>query len=142
MTILETAIVAAQPQALADFYREVFCLEHEWTVDLDDDSFAGAGLGVPCRVICLGTSTGQRLKFLGPAQPPRAREKRGTVVAAAGTPLFTLVVDDLDATLRAADLAGGGPLGDGRVINARPGVRICFIADPEGNAIEMIERAN
>ncbi|MFC5745732.1 VOC family protein [Actinomadura rugatobispora] len=142
MTILETAIVAARPQALADYYRTVFALEPEWSIELTDEAFAASGLGVPCQVICLRTPSGQRLKFLGPARRPRTGHGGPPVIEHAGAPLFTLVVDALEEVVRASRAAGGGVLGDGTVIDVKPGVRVTFLTDPEGNAVELIERAS
>ncbi|TDC55489.1 VOC family protein [Actinomadura sp. KC345] len=142
MTGLETAMVAARPETLAAFYQNVFGLEPEWSVEITDEAFADAGLGVPCRVVCLRTPSGQRLKFLGPGRNPRPGGSGRPVVGQVGTPLFTLVVDDLDEAVAAAEAAGGGSLGKGNVIDVGPGTRIAFLTDLEGNAVELIERAS
>jgi catechol 2,3-dioxygenase-like lactoylglutathione lyase family enzyme len=75
-------------------------------------------------------------------------ERRGSVPQRFATPLegagvqgyfhWALTVDDLDAALTTAVICGA------RVVSpparaARPGVRFAYIADPEGNLVELLQ---
>lgn len=51
---------------------------------------------------------------------------------------LALVVDDLDAAV--ADLTAKGAKLTRPVSSPRPGVRICFVAAPDGAEVELLER--
>ena len=51
---------------------------------------------------------------------------------------LALVVDDLDAAV--ADLTAKGATLAKPVSSPRPGVRICFVAAPDGAQVELLER--
>ncbi|MBC7433768.1 MAG: VOC family protein [Rubritepida sp.] len=51
---------------------------------------------------------------------------------------LALVVDDLDAAV--ADLTAKGATLARPVSSPRPGVRICFVAAPDGAQVELLER--
>ena len=51
---------------------------------------------------------------------------------------LALVVDDLDAAV--ADLTAKGATLARPVSTPRPGVRICFVAAPDGSQVELLER--
>jgi lactoylglutathione lyase len=54
---------------------------------------------------------------------------------------MALVVDDLDALLEHLDAAGVGPEKPPYAPGGRREYRICFVADPDGYRIELIDRA-
>ena len=137
-TTFETAITATDPDRLATFYAAVLGLTEKWRTTLTDSSFDREGLGTPCTVICLESGTGQRLKVLGPAHT--TREEAEHVVSRAGTPLITVAVDDMAPVLERFAQHGGGFRGKGEPIDFKPGILIAFLTDPEGNAVEVIER--
>jgi predicted enzyme related to lactoylglutathione lyase len=65
-----------------------------------------------------------------------------TKVAAPGTPTrFTLVLPNIDAVVARVEPAGGRITQKlfSAADNNRPGVRLGWIADPDGNAIELIQ---
>jgi hypothetical protein len=55
-----------------------------------------------------------------------------------GLSYLTFHLDDLDPTVTALPAAGARPLSDPVVVRAR-GRRISFWADPEGNAVELVD---
>lgn len=52
---------------------------------------------------------------------------------------WSLRVDDLDATLSAVTALGGDVVSDPALAQTRQGVRFAYIADPEGNLVELTE---
>lgn len=52
---------------------------------------------------------------------------------------LALVVDDLDAAV--ADLTAKGATLSRPISSPRPGVRICFVAAPDGAEVELLERS-
>lgn len=140
MTGIETAVVAEDPAALAEFYRTVFDLEEEWVVELDTPAFESVGLGSPCVVRCLRAGDGHRLKFAGPARQPAAETGSPVIIGVAGRVMLSMVVTDLEKAVSRIVAAGGTDYGDGAVLQPRPTARLAFLRDPEGNGIELIER--
>lgn len=115
------------------FYGEAFGLD---TVEAEFDIPAA---GVHSVILCGGGGFGiELIHHTGssarvPEDPlSAAREQTWTHVA--------LRVAALDEAVRRASAAGGTvvhPPADAQ----RPGVRFAFVADPEGNLIELVERA-
>jgi glyoxylase I family protein len=53
----------------------------------------------------------------------------------AGTSMLNLAVSDLDEGVREVRECGLDP---GEIVDANKGVRLCAIADPDGNAIQLV----
>lgn len=93
-----------------------------------------------CTVVRLQTPYGERLKLLAaPATHPAVRER--WLLARAGLAYLTFIIRDVDAwcaRLRAHAVALASPA----PVENRPGLRVLFFEDPEGNALELVEYAD
>lgn len=79
------------------------------------------------------------LKVMVPATSPAPPDPPEWFTDRCGLQYVTVRVDDLDGVIQRATHQGGrvtlGPT------ELRPGVRLAVVADPDGNAIEVIEEA-
>jgi len=101
------------------WYREALGLTHESTA------------GVPEGVAFMVAPTGERLELLAVDPQPSAWD--GPIAALrAGVPHIAWTVDDLDAAHARAVEAGGRSVWTPRD-TPEPGLRIAFVADPDGN---------
>jgi catechol 2,3-dioxygenase-like lactoylglutathione lyase family enzyme len=78
------------------------------------------------------------IKVMVPSREPSPAKAAGPFFATTGLRYLTFYVSDLDAILERA-AARGGTLQHGPT-EIGPGVRIAVLVDPDGNAIEMVER--
>ena len=58
---------------------------------------------------------------------------------APGSGHFALVVDDLDAVIGVLAEEGWAPESEPFLADGRPGIRVCFITDPDGHRIELVD---
>ena len=108
----------------AAWYREALGLTHESTA------------GVPEGVAFMVAPTGERLELLAVDPQPSAWD--GPIAALrAGVPHIAWTVDDLDAAHARAVEAGGRSVWTPRD-TPEPGLRIAFVADPDGNLVELL----
>jgi len=117
------------------FYRDVLGLEPIFDVALDGDGMAAATgeVGAHGRMVgCKVPGSGVTLELLcfGHARAASRGTGRGT-----GYTNISLSVDDLDASYDALVAAGATPLQKPFVVG---GVRMFFVADPDGTPIEVI----
>jgi lactoylglutathione lyase len=108
------------------WYREALGLTHESTA------------GVPEGVAFMVAPTGVRLELLAVDVQPSAWG--GPIPALrAGVPHTAWTVDDLDAAHARAVEAGGRSVWTPRD-TPEPGLKIAFVADPDGNLVELLSR--
>src|SRR6476646_7905701 len=106
------------------WYCETLGLTHE------------ADAGVPGGVAFMVAPTGERLELLAVDVQPSIWDEPITALRA-GVPHTAWVVDDLeDAYVRAVE-AGGRSVWTPRD-TPEPGLRIAFVADPDGNLVELL----
>ena len=86
-------------------------------------------------------SSGYRIELLHrPARSPvYSPTARLSVAGTRGYGHFCLCVDDVDAEF-ARVIAAGGAVRMAPADAPRPGARFAFLADPEGNLIEFLDR--
>jgi predicted enzyme related to lactoylglutathione lyase len=140
---IHTNLIAADWRALADFYITVFgCVivppERDYTGDALD---AGTGLrGAHVRGVHL------RLPGYGDDGPTleiynyNALAERGSkAINAVGFGHIAFAVDDVAAAHAIVLAHGGQPLGEVVTLTTATGAQVtwCYVADPEGNAIEL-----
>lgn len=122
----EVGLVSAD-RALVDFFAEVFELEPLPSMQ--------AGPGTLHRLQLPGDAV---LKVMVPNDAPAATGASGSFLAVAGIRYLTMWVDDLDGVVERATARNGrvqyGPA------ELAPGIRTAVLQDPDGNAIEVVEK--
>jgi lactoylglutathione lyase len=106
------------------WYREALGLTHESTA------------GVPGGVAYMVAPTGERLELLAVDVQPSAWDDPIAALRA-GVPHTAWTVEDLDAAHARAVEAGGRSVWTPRD-TPEPGLRIAFVADPDGNLVELL----
>jgi catechol 2,3-dioxygenase-like lactoylglutathione lyase family enzyme len=124
---IDLGIVTSQPAAMLTFYRDVLGFRQE-----PDTPFPGGG--VMHRVWC-GESL---IKLVAPAKHPDAKSAGGGITGATGMRYFTISVGNLEALVSACRSAGSTVVVEPR--EARPGIRIAIVTDPDGNLVEFLTR--
>jgi hypothetical protein len=119
--------LVSRTDALVDFYIETLGAER-----LEPRQFPFATVH---RLAC-GPVT---LKVMVPAEAPAPAPHGGNFWADAGIRYLTLWIDDLD-DLVARWTAAGGTVTTAPM-ELRPGVRVAMLADPDGNAVELMQAA-
>jgi catechol 2,3-dioxygenase-like lactoylglutathione lyase family enzyme len=135
---LEVGICVADLERAAAFYENVLGFKRISEATLAADRAAQAGFGpVSFRMLRMQTNYGERIKLLKPEPLPAAAE-RGGILAREGISYLTFVVADLDAALQRLDRAGARSISGGPV-QTRPGTRLAFFRDSEGNVLELVQ---
>ena len=94
--------------------------------------------GLPGAVAFMVAPSGERLELLAVGVEPTAWDDPIAALRA-GVPHTAWTVDDLDAVHARAVEAGGRSVWPPRV-TPEPGLRIAFVADPDGNLVELLSR--
>ena len=108
------------------WYREALGLTHD------------AAAGVPGGVAFMVAPTGERLELLAVDVQPSTWDEPIAALRA-GVPHTAWTVDDLDDAYARAVEAGGRSVWTPRD-TPEPGLRIAFVADPDGNLVELLSR--
>jgi lactoylglutathione lyase len=108
------------------WYREALGLTHE------------AAAGVPGGVAFMVAPTGERLELLA-VDPQNSAWDDPILALRAGVGHTAWTVDDCDAAHARAVEAGGRSVWTPRDTR-EPGLRIVFVADPDGNLVELLSR--
>ena len=108
------------------WYREALGLTHD------------AAAGVPGGVAFMVAPTGERLELLAVDVQPSTWDEPIAALRA-GVPHTAWTVDDLDDVYARAVEAGGRSVWTHRD-TPEPGLRIAFVADPDGNLVELLSR--
>lgn len=122
----------ADLQAAIDFYRRAFDFEPEFHFDLGVDGIRGTMLLHP---------SGMRLELFERPGAAAGIGGRSPIEALAvhGYGHFALQAPALEPAFERALEAGAEAVFDPRP-SPQPGVRMAFLADPEGNLVELLER--
>jgi catechol 2,3-dioxygenase-like lactoylglutathione lyase family enzyme len=123
---IDLGIVAADPAACLEFYRDVVGLE-----DLGETPMPG---GTMHRLGC-GSSV---IKIIDLRRPPEAHAAPGGMRAATGYRYWTISVANLTEVVSACEAAGRPVLVPPSEI--RPGVTIAMVEDPDGNCLELLNQ--
>jgi catechol 2,3-dioxygenase-like lactoylglutathione lyase family enzyme len=94
----------------------------------------------PIRGLMLTHPSGSRLELFEHAESAPGLQAAGPIEAHAtrGYNHFALAASDIDELFAAALTAGASPVIGPRP-SPEPGVRFAFLADPEGNLVELVE---
>ena len=135
---LEVGICVRDAARAAAFYEQVlgFARISEATLAADRAQLAGFG-PVAFTMVRMQSNYGERIKLLQP-DPAPADATPGTILGNRGISYLTFVVADLDAACERLRLAGVTILSDGPT-QTRPGTRLLFFRDCEGNPLELVQ---
>ncbi|WP_189149154.1 VOC family protein [Streptomyces lacrimifluminis] len=138
----EVGVVVRDVRVMERFYCDVIGCRVEHRSRVPESIGGPAGLGGELVVVWLRVPSGGCVKLIlprsdqgaVPVSPPVEPLSTGRP----GLSYLTFHVDDLDPVVAALSAAGARPLSDPVVVLAR-GRRISFWADPEGNAVELVD---
>ena len=124
---IDLGLVSRDGEACVAFYRDVLGLQ-----DLGESPMPG---GTMHRLGC-GRSV---LKIVSLRRPPEASAAPGGLRGATGYRYWTLTVDNLEEVVGECAQAGRPVVVPPTEL--RPGVTIAMVEDPDGNVVELTERA-
>ncbi len=136
---LELGICCGDLDRLLPFYVSVLGFDHVGTLEVTADMAARTGLSVGgYRVARLQTPYGERLKLLEPAEPPRITSLEDSILSRRNATYLTFIVQDLEAMIARLKGAEVAFLKGEEAVSIRPGLRLIFVRDPEGNLLEFV----
>ena len=125
---VDLGIVTGNPGPMVEFYRDVLGFEQE-----PDTPFPAPGGGVMHRLWC-GESL---IKIVAPNELGDGKSTSGPPAAAQGYRYFTISISNIDEITAAVEAAGHKVVVP--VMEARPGVIISMVLDPDGNWVEFLQ---
>jgi catechol 2,3-dioxygenase-like lactoylglutathione lyase family enzyme len=123
---IDLGLVTGQPDAMTAFYRDTLGLPLEGVIDMP------GGMKMT-RLVC-GTTI---IKIVVLAETPEAGNPPGGLAGARGIRYFTISVDNLEECVDECRAAGYRVAVAPR--EARPGITIAIIEDPDGNWVELLQ---
>ena len=140
---LEIAISCANLDRMVDFYTSMLGCAVINVIDMPAENAKGFPLATAgYRVARLQTSGGERIKFVEPVAERAAVPATDEVMMREHAFYITFIVHALDPVLETLAAHGISTLRDSGKVEVRPGFFIAFVADPEGNVIELNEYAD
>ncbi|GAB2971150.1 hypothetical protein GCM10023080_038650 [Streptomyces pseudoechinosporeus] len=139
----EVGVVVRDLEALEHFYREALGCVPVHHSHIPHAIGGPAGLGGPLLVVWLQVPSGGRIKLIrlqaDTDAGAAARPSAVPLAARRGLSYVTFHFDDIVPVVAALPAAGARPLSSPTVVVARDR-RISFWADPEGNALELVDQ--
>ena len=127
---IDLGIVIRDSEASLKFYRDTLGFNHEADMPMP----LGGG-GTMHRLNC-GNTLVKLVKF---DNVPEAANPGGGIVKATGYRYFTMIVSNLEEIMKACEDAGYKVVISMR--EARPGVTIGMVEDPDGNWVEFVQNS-
>ncbi|WP_234382534.1 VOC family protein [Streptomyces dysideae] len=134
----EAGVVVRDLELMERFCREVPGCRVVHRSRIPESIGGPAGLGGELLVVWLRVPSGGRVKLILPQAAPVSMESVLPLAARQGLSYLTFHVEDLDPVVSDLVAAGATPLSHPVVVRARSR-RISFWADPEGNAVELVD---
>ena len=138
---LEIGIAVRDLSGMTKFYADVVGCTRVSEVNVPADKSRSNGLSPDgCTVVRLQTPYGERIKLLS-APSTGAAVHEPWLLARAGLAYITLIIEGIDdwcARLKSK----GVKLASEAPVENRPGLRVLFFHDPEGNVLELVEYAD
>jgi catechol 2,3-dioxygenase-like lactoylglutathione lyase family enzyme len=139
---LEVGICVRDAASMVAFYCDVLGCTEVMRAPIPPAISDPAGMGPDgFEMIWLQTPWGERLKLLGPPEPPPLPAPAEHLTATAGIAYVTFYCEDLPAIIERAMAAGATLLSD-PTLQDSDAMKIAFFRDPEGNAVELVQRDN
>lgn len=124
---IEVGLVTTNRDAMVGFYAGFLGLTHQADLDFPGGSMKRYAVGA--NVV---------LKLVSYDQPPTAPPVPGGGRAQGGIRYITLVVADVRDAARQAAESGHPVVEEPTAFPAVPGMGWCFVADPDGNWVELV----
>lgn len=135
---LEIGIAVRDLAGMTKFYADILGFKHVSEVNVPAEKSQLNQLSPDgCTVVRLQTSYGERIKLLAAPSTQAAKHERW-LLARAGLAYITLIISEID-DLCARLKAKGVKLASDAPVENRPGLRVLFFQDPEGNVLELVE---
>ncbi len=135
---LEVGICVADLDRAVAFYQGVLGFERISEATLSPERAEAAGFGpVAFRMVRMQTNYGERIKLLETTPGP-AHSVPGSILGRAGISYLTFVVADIEAALERLTRSGAKMM-SAQPIQTRPGTRLIFFRDSEGNPLELVQ---
>lgn len=135
---LEIGIAVRDLAGMTDFYVRVLGCSKISEINVPADKTRINGLSVDgCTIVRIQTPYGERIKLLSaPSTQPGAHGQ--WLLARAGLAYMTFIIEGIGAWCERLKAQGVALASDAPVEN-RPGLRVLFFRDPEGNVLELVE---
>jgi catechol 2,3-dioxygenase-like lactoylglutathione lyase family enzyme len=138
---LEIGIAVRDLAGMVDFYVRVLGCTKVSEVSVPSEKSRLNGLSSDgCTVVRLQTAYGERIKLLA-APSTKADASAKWLLDKAGLAYLTFIIDGIEAWCGRLKSHGVAVASDAPVEN-RPGLRVLFFRDPEGNVLELVEYAD
>lgn len=134
----EVGVVVRDLELMERFYCDTIGCRAEHRSRIPQSIGGPAGLGGELAVVWLRVPSGGCVKLILPRSAPVSACVAALPAGRPGLSYLTFHLDDMDPVVAALPAAGARPLSDPVVVLAR-GRRISFWADPEGNAVELVD---
>jgi catechol 2,3-dioxygenase-like lactoylglutathione lyase family enzyme len=137
---IDIGIVTGQGDAMLAFYRDVVGLEPEYTVELPGGGvmhrlLAGSSI---FKIMCPDVAPKVGVRSTAPSEPTQTiPDLVGETNKVRGFRFITIWVPDIDEAYRKS--VDGGAAVVYPSLDARPGVRVAVVEDPDGNWIEFVQ---
>jgi lactoylglutathione lyase len=136
---LEVGICVADLDRMVEFYVDGVGCTEQMRMPIPTMVSAPTGMGPDGFVMAwLQTPWGERIKLLGPEEPPAPAERRAHLTQRQGLAYLSFYVADLASLMERLIGLGASAVSDGPTVDLGP-LHIAFVADPEGNVLELIE---
>jgi len=138
---LEVGVCVADLERAIDFYETALGFTRISDATLSPERSEAAGFGpVAFRMTRMQTNYGERIKLIETDPRPEIPARgNGSILGQAGISYLTFVVADIEAALERLGKAGAELVTRGGAVQTRPGTRLAFFRDSEGNALELVE---
>ena len=136
--IHHAGVVVLDLDKAVEFYRDAVGLKLRGTFEFGDESTAQVVgyKGAKIRAAELVSADGQMIELLEYITPP-APHRRSEERSFQGASHLAFKVDDIQKTYESLINKGGRKLNP--PVEESPGVKVCYLQDPEGNWIELVE---
>jgi catechol 2,3-dioxygenase-like lactoylglutathione lyase family enzyme len=136
---LEVGVAVRDLERAARFYEEVLGFRRISEATLAPDRAELAGFGrVAFRMVRMQTEYGERVKLLETDPRPEDPGRPTSMLGRSGFAYLTFVVTDIEAALARLKAAGAEMI-TAEPVQTRPGTRLAFFRDSEGNPLELVQ---
>jgi len=136
---LEVGICVADLDRMVSFYVDGVGCTEQMRMPIPTMVSEPTGMGPDgFAMVWLQTPWGERIKLLGPDATPEAPAAPAHLTERRGIAYLSFYVPDLRGLVDRLTALGASTVSDGPIVDMGP-LHIAFVADPEGNVLELIE---